>query len=256
MKSYVMDDNWESMDTVSDQTALVTGASKGIGRAIALDLAAQGIFVFINYRSDKAAAQKTRDKIHFRNGQAAVIGCDVTSQDQCDAAVKQILQQRGRLDILVNNAGIRDDHLFAMMKKSSWETVIQTHLTGFYHLTRPVVRQMLRQKGGRIVNISSTAGQTGNAGQVNYSAAKAGIIGATRALAREIGSRGITVNAVAPGFIETGMTADLNRADILQTIPAGRLGKPEEVAAVVCFLCSPSAAYVNGQVIGVNGGMV
>ncbi len=244
------------MNTASEQTALVTGASKGIGRAIAMDLAAQGIFVFVNYRSDKDAAQKVLDDIHFQNSRAAVIAFDVTCQDQCDAAVKQILQQRGRLDILVNNAGVRDDHLFAMMKKTSWEIVIETHLTGFYHLTRPVVRQMLRQKGGRIINISSTAGQTGNAGQVNYSAAKAGIIGATRALAREIGSRGITVNAVAPGFIETGMTADLNRDNILQTIPAGRLGRPEEVAAVVSFLCSSQAAYVNGQVIGVNGGMV
>ncbi len=243
------------MDTASDQTALVTGASKGIGRAIAIDLAAQGIFVFVNYRSDKDAAQKTLDEIHFQNSRAALIEFDVTSQDQCDAAVKQILQKCGRLDILVNNAGVRDDHLFAMMKKTSWEMVMETHLTGFYHLTRPVVRQMLRQKGGRIINISSTAGQTGNAGQVNYSAAKAGIIGATRALAREIGSRGITVNAVAPGFIETGMTAGLNRDNILQTIPAGRLGKPEEVAAVVSFLCSSRAAYVNGQVIGVNGGM-
>jgi len=244
------------MDTASNKTALVTGASKGIGRAIALDLAAQGIFVFVNYRSDKDAAWATMDQIHFQNGRAAVIRCDVTSQEQCDAAVKQILEQRGRLDILVNNAGIRDDHLFAMMKKPAWEMVIQTHLTGFYHLTRPVVRQMLRQKGGRIINISSAAGQTGNAGQVNYSAAKAGIIGATKALAREIGSRGITVNAVAPGFIETGMTADLNLDKILPSIPVGRLGKPEEVAAVVSFLCTARAAYVNGQVIGVNGGMV
>jgi len=244
------------MDTASNKTALVTGASKGIGRAIALDLAAQGIFVFVNYRSDKDAARATMDQIHFQNGRAAVIRCDVTSQEQCDAAVKQILEQRGRLDILVNNAGIRDDHLFAMMKKPAWEMVIQTHLTGFYHLTRPVVRQMLRQKGGRIINISSAAGQTGNAGQVNYSAAKAGIIGATKALAREIGSRGITVNAVAPGFIETGMTADLNLDKILPSIPVGRLGKPEEVAAVVSFLCTARAAYVNGQVIGVNGGMV
>ncbi|HKL01990.1 MAG TPA: 3-oxoacyl-ACP reductase FabG [Desulfotignum sp.] len=244
------------MDTASNKTALVTGASKGIGRAIALDLAAQGIFVFVNYRSDKDAAWATMDQIHFQNGRAAVIRCDVTSQEQCDAAVKQILEQRRRLDILVNNAGIRDDHLFAMMKKPAWEMVIQTHLTGFYHLTRPVVRQMLRQKGGRIINISSAAGQTGNAGQVNYSAAKAGIIGATKALAREIGSRGITVNAVAPGFIETGMTADLNLDKILPSIPVGRLGKPEEVAAVVSFLCTARAAYVNGQVIGVNGGMV
>ncbi len=244
------------MNTPSHQTALVTGASKGIGKAIAADLARQGIFVFVNYRSDKKAAQTMVDDIHSRNGRAAKIRFDVTIQAQCDDAVKHIIEQCGHLDILVNNAGTRDDHLFAMMKKSSWEKVMETHLTGFYHLTRPVVRQMLRQKGGRIINISSTAGQTGNAGQVNYSAAKAGIIGATRALAREIGSRNITVNAVAPGFIETGMTEGLNRDNILQNIPAGRLGKPEEVAAVVSFLCSSRAAYVNGQVIGVNGGMM
>lgn len=244
------------MNTPPYQTALVTGASRGIGKAIAADLTKQGIFVFVNYRSDKNAARTIVDDIHSRNGRAAMIGFDVTIQAQCDDAVKHIIERCGHLDILVNNAGIRDDHLFAMMKKSSWEKVLETHLTGFYNLTRPVVRQMLRQKGGRIINISSTAGQTGNAGQVNYSAAKAGIIGATRALAREIGSRGITVNAVAPGFIETGMLKGLNQGNIVQNIPAGRLGKPEEVAAVVSFLCSPGAAYVNGQVIGVNGGMM
>jgi 3-oxoacyl-[acyl-carrier protein] reductase len=244
------------MNTLSDQAALVTGASKGIGQAIAMDLAEQGIYVFINYQSDKAGARHTVDTIISRNGRAETIQFDVTIQAQCEAAVKDIIQQRGRLDILVNNAGIRDDHLFAMMKKPAWEMVMETHLTGFYHMTRPVVRQMLRQKKGRIITISSTAGQMGNAGQVNYSAAKAGVIGATKALAREIGSRGITVNAVAPGFIETGMLQGLDLDKIRQTIPAGRLGQPEEVAAVVSFLCSSRAGYVNGQVIGVNGGMV
>jgi 3-oxoacyl-[acyl-carrier protein] reductase len=167
-----------------------------------------------------------------------------------------VIEQRRRLDILVNNAGIRDDRLFAMMKKPAWEAVLDTHLNGFYHLTRPVVRQMIKQRFGRIINISSAAGQVGNAGQVNYSTAKAGLIGATRALAKEIGSRGITVNAVAPGFIETGMLAGLDLEKIKKEIPAGRLGHPEEVAHVVNFLCSKEAGYVNGQVIGVNGGLI
>lgn len=244
------------MNTKTEQTALVTGASRGIGRAIALNLAGNGIFVFLNYRSDETAAQKTLADIRFRNGRAALLRFDVTSPTQCDDAVKSILEQRGRLDILVNNAGIRDDRLFAMMKQPAWETVLKTHLDGFYHVTRPVVRQMLRQRSGRIVNISSAAGQTGNAGQVNYSAAKAGLNGATKALAREIGSRGITVNAVAPGFIETDMLSGLDPDKIRKEIPAGRLGQPEDVAAVVSFLCSDGAAYVNGQIIGVNGGLI
>ncbi|HSL61856.1 MAG TPA: 3-oxoacyl-ACP reductase FabG [Desulfotignum sp.] len=244
------------MNTSFAQTALVTGASRGIGRAIALNLAGNGIFVFVNYRSDENGAQKTLADIRCRNGRAALVRFDVTSQSQCDDAVKAIIAQQGRLDILVNNAGIREDRLFAMMKQPAWETVLKTHLDGFYHVTRPVVRQMLRQRSGRIVNISSAAGQTGNAGQVNYSAAKAGINGATKALAREIGSRGITVNAVAPGFIETDMLSGLDPDKIKKEIPAGRLGQPEDVAAVVSFLCSDGAAYVNGQIIGVNGGLI
>jgi 3-oxoacyl-[acyl-carrier protein] reductase len=170
--------------------------------------------------------------------------------------VALVIEQRGRLDILVNNAGIREDRLFAMMKKPAWETVLDTHLNGFYHLTRPAVRQMIKQRYGRIINISSAAGQVGNAGQVNYSTAKAGIIGATRALAKEIASRGITVNAVSPGFIDTDMVAGLDLEKITREIPAGRLGQPDEVAHLVGFLCSEEAGYVNGQVIGVNGGLI
>jgi 3-oxoacyl-[acyl-carrier protein] reductase len=244
------------MDTWIQQTALITGASRGIGRAIARKLADQGIFVYINFRSDEAAAQNTLDDIQNQDGQAALLRFDVTRQSQCDEAVAFVIEQRRRLDILVNNAGIRDDRLFAMMKKPAWEAVLDTHLNGFYHLTRPVVRQMIKQRFGRIINISSAAGQVGNAGQVNYSTAKAGLIGATRALAKEIGSRGITVNAVAPGFIETGMLAGLDLEKIKKEIPAGRLGHPEEVAHVVNFLCSKEAGYVNGQVIGVNGGLI
>jgi len=244
------------MDTSCQQTALITGASRGIGRAIARKLAGRGIFVYLNFRSDEKGARHTLETIQKENGRAGLLRFDVTRQAECDQAVAAVIEKQGRLDILVNNAGIRDDRLFAMMKKPSWETVLDIHLNGFYHLTRPAVRQMLKQRFGRIVNLSSTAGQVGNAGQVHYSTAKAGIIGATRALAREIGSRGITVNAVAPGFIDTDMLAGLDTEQLIRQIPAGRLGQPEEVAAVVCFLCSDEAAYVNGQVIGVNGGLI
>ncbi|MDZ7666712.1 MAG: 3-oxoacyl-ACP reductase FabG [Desulfotignum sp.] len=244
------------MNTSIQQTALITGASRGIGRAIARNLAGRSIFVYLNFRSDDTGAQNTLDDIENQGGQAELLGFDVTRQNQCDDAVAFVIKQRGRLDILVNNAGIRDDHLFAMMKKPAWETVLDTHLNGFYHLTRPVVRQMIKQRYGRIINISSAAGQVGNAGQVNYSTAKAGIIGATRALAKEIASRGITVNAVAPGFIDTDMMAGLDLEKIKKQIPAGRLGHPEEVAHVVGFLCSDQAGYVNGQVLGVNGGLI
>ncbi len=244
------------MNTSIQQTALITGASRGIGRAIAKNLADRGIFVYLNFRSDDTGARNTLNDIHYQNGHGELLRFDVTRQNQCNDAVAFVIKQRGRLDILVNNAGIRDDHLFAMMKKPAWETVLDTHLNGFYHLTRPVVRQMIKQRFGRIINISSAAGQVGNAGQVNYSTAKAGIIGATRALAKEIASRGITVNAVAPGFIHTDMVAGLDLENIKKQIPAGRLGHPEEVAHVVGFLCSEQAGYVNGQVLGVNGGLI
>ena len=244
------------MNTSIQQTALITGASRGIGRAIAKNLADRGIFVYLNFRSDDTGARNTLTDIQYQNCHGELLRFDVTRQNQCDDAVAFVIKQRGRLDILVNNAGIRDDHLFAMMKKPAWETVLDTHLNGFYHLTRPVVRQMIKQRFGRIINISSAAGQVGNAGQVNYSAAKAGIIGATRALAKEIASRGITVNAVAPGFIHTDMVAGLDLENIKKQIPAGRLGHPEEVAHVVGFLCSEQAGYVNGQVLGVNGGLI
>jgi 3-oxoacyl-[acyl-carrier protein] reductase len=244
------------MNSSIQQTALITGASRGIGRAIAMNLACRGIFVYLNFRSDDTGAGNTLTDIQNQDGQGELLRFDVTRQDQCDDAVAFVIKERGRLDMLVNNAGIREDHLFAMMKKPAWEAVLNTHLNGFYHLTRPVVRLMIKQRFGRIINISSAAGQVGNAGQVNYSTAKAGIIGATRALAKEIASRGITVNAVAPGFIDTDMMAGLDLEKVKKQIPAGRLGHPEEVAAVVGFLCSREAAYVTGQVIGVNGGLI
>jgi 3-oxoacyl-[acyl-carrier protein] reductase len=240
----------------SHQVALVTGAGKGIGRAIALALAKQGAFVYVNFLTHRESAQETLDEIKLNNGRGDLLQFNVTSRQDADLAVKAIIRDRAKIDILVNNAGIRSDTLLAMMKESSWQTVMDTNLNGFYNVTRPVVRNMLKNRFGRIVNVASTAGQMGNAGQVNYSAAKAGLIGATKALAREVGSRNITVNAVAPGFIETGMLEGTRLEGIMDSIPAGRLGQPQEVAHTVLFLCSREAGYVNGQVIGVNGGMI
>ena len=240
----------------SNQVALVTGSGRGIGQAIAIALAKRQVFVYINYLSNKTAALKTLDQIHGCNGQGELLRFNVTSSEESQKAVNTIIQEKGKIDILINNAGIREDKLLAMMKKESWQKVIDTNLTSFYNVTKPVVKNMLKNRFGRIVNVTSTAGQMGNSGQVNYSASKAGLIGATKALAREVGSRNITVNAVAPGFIETQMLDKMDMERIRDTIPAKRLGKPEEVAHAIAFLCSEKAAYINGQVIGVNGGMI
>jgi len=236
--------------------ALVTGAGKGIGRAIAIELAKQDIFVYVNYLSDKTNALDTIKTIKTQNAKADLLQFDITSQVESQKAVKTIIEQKGKIDILINNAGIRVDKLLVMMKPDVWQKVIDTNLTSFYNLTKPVVKNMLKNRSGRIVNITSAAGQMGNSGQVNYSASKAGIIGATKALAREIGSRNITVNAVAPGFIETGMLKGVDRDKIIETIPAGRLGTPEDVAHATAFLCSKKASYINGQIIGINGGLI
>ncbi len=241
--------------TPPQETALVTGASRGIGRAIAVGLAAQGRFIYINFQSNQAAAQTTLDLITEAGGSGALLPFDVTDQAAAQDAVKTILKEKGAIDILVNNAGIRDDMLMVWMKSENWQRVLDTNLTGFYNVTKPVVKKMLSKRYGRIINIASTSGQMGQAGQVNYSASKAGLIGATMALAREIAKRNITVNAVAPGFIETEMVDGLPLDQIAQSIPAARIGTPEEVAAAVCFLCSKEAGYITGQVLGINGGI-
>jgi 3-oxoacyl-[acyl-carrier protein] reductase len=237
------------------QIALVTGASRGIGKEIAKSLAKSGRYVYINFHSNTQEAQKTLDEILSQGGKAQLLQFDVTSKEDSEKALATIYENHGKIDILVNNAGIRDDMLLVWMKKDNWQNVLDTNLTGFFNVTRLVVKNMLPKRWGRIINMTSTSGQVGQAGQVNYSASKAGLIGATQALAKEIAKRKITVNAVAPGFIETDMTQDLPLDQISKSIPAGRVGKPEEVAATVLFLCSEEAAYITGQVIGVNGGV-
>jgi 3-oxoacyl-[acyl-carrier protein] reductase len=197
----------------------------------------------------------TLKNIQSHGGNGALLPFDVTDRDGVEQAVKQILQEKKRIDILISNAGIRDDRLLVRMKPDSWQQVLDIHLTGFYNLARPVVRHMLSQRYGRIVTLASASGQAGQAGQVNYSAAKAGLIGATKALAREVATRNITVNAVSPGFIQTKMTNDIPLEQMTRTIPAGRIGTPEEVAFAVGFLCSQQAGYITGQVLGVNGGL-
>lgn len=253
-------------DKYAGQIALVTGAGRGIGRAVAIALAATGRYVYINYKSNEVAARQTLEYIVAEQekrggngqrgqGRGELLQFDVANQAESEAAVKTIIEKHGKIDILVNNAGIKDDKLMVMMKRESWESVININLTGFYNVTRLVVKNMIKNRFGRIVNITSTSGQMGVAGQVNYSASKAGLIGATKALAREVASRNITVNAVAPGFIETDMVGGLPLEEIVQSIPAKRIGKPEDVAGAVIFLSSDDASYITGQVLGVNGGI-
>lgn len=234
--------------------ALVTGASKGIGAAIALELARQGYDLWLNYRSDTAGAEAVAADIASLGRRCALLPFDVADRDQVRTALEPMLK-RDVPYALVNNAGFTRDALFFWMKEQEWADVMDVHLNGFFHVSQPVVAAMLPKREGRIVNTVSTSGQTGLPGQVNYSAAKAGLIGATRALAQEVAQRNILVNAVAPGFIETPMTGDLPVDEIRQRVPLKRLGKPEEVANTVGFLCSDAASYITGQVIGVNGGV-
>ncbi len=245
------------MDLLAGKVAIVTGASRGIGRAIALELADFGAKVVVNYASSSDAADELVDKIISRGGEAIAIAADVSKPEQIDDLVKTVMDQWGRIDVLVNNAGITRDTVMLRMKLEDWQAVLDTNLTGVFSCTRAVSKIMLKQKSGRIINIASVAGQIGNPGQASYSASKAGVLGFTRTVAKELSSRGITVNAVAPGFVETDMTTDLNTEGLLQFIPLGRLGKPEEVAGMVRFLAAdPAAAYITGQTFNVDGGMV
>ncbi len=241
---------------LTGKTALVTGASRGIGRATALSLARAGAAVVINYNSNEAAAEAVKKEIEGFGGSALVFRADVSDYGQCEQLIKSAVDHFKRIDILVNNAGITRDNLLARMKPEEWQEVIDTNLSGVYNCCRAILRPLLKQKsGGRIINIASVAGIHGNSGQANYAAAKGGIIAFSKTLAKELGSRGITVNAVAPGFIETEMTdvlSDEMKEQVLSRIALGRLGKPEEVAEVILFLAS-SANYVTGQVISVDG---
>lgn len=244
-------------DLLTGKVAIVTGASRGIGRAIALELAQVGAKVAVNYASSSGAADELVAQIVGIGGEAIAICADVSKADQIDTLVSTVMDKWGRIDVLVNNAGITRDTLLLRMKPEDWQAVIDTNLTGVFLCTRATSKIMLKQKSGRIINIASVAGQMGNPGQANYSAAKAGVIGFTKTVAKELSSRGITVNAVAPGFIVTDMTNDLKAEGILQFIPLGRYGQPEEVAGMVRFLAAdPAAAYITGQTFNVDGGMV
>jgi len=246
-----------SSTPLAGQIALVTGASRGIGRAIAEALAAAGARVVVNYASSDEAAAEVVRRIEAAGGQAWAHQANVSIEAEVEGMVKAVLEKEGQLDVLVNNAGITRDGLLMRMKTADWQSVIDLNLTGVFLCTRAVSRSMLKARSGRIINITSVVGLMGNPGQANYSAAKAGVIGLTRSTAAEFASRGITVNAVAPGFIATDMTRDLNAEPILAAIPLGRLGQPEEVAGAVRFLAADAAAaYITGQVLAVDGGMV
>jgi len=242
---------------LTGQTALVTGASRGIGRAVALQLASAGAKVVVNHSRSADAADEVVAEISAAGGTAQTIQADVSNEEEVDAMIRTLLEDAGQIDVLVNNAGITRDGLLLRMKSQDWKAVLDLNLTGVFLCTRAVARPMLKQKVGRIVSITSVVGLTGNPGQANYAAAKAGVVGFTRSAAREFASRGITVNAVAPGFIATDMTRGLDEEALLKAIPLGKLGTPEQVAGTVRFLAAdPAAAYITGQVLQVDGGMV
>ncbi len=239
--------------------ALVTGASRGIGRAVALKLAAEGAKVALNFAGNEAAANAVCEEIKSAGGQAILVKADVSDEAAVQQMVQTVAEAFGRIDILVNNAGITRDGLLARMKEEDWDAVLSTNLKGVFLTTKAATKLMMKQRAGRIVNMASVVGVTGNAGQANYSAAKAGVIGFTKTIAKELASRGITANAVAPGFIDTDMTSALSdkaKEAALSGIPLGRMGTPEDIAAAVLFLVSDQASYITGQVLNVDGGMV
>lgn len=239
--------------------ALVTGASRGIGREVALELARQGADVAINFAGSEAKAKEVVDEIKALGRKAFSVQCDVANSESVTGMIKEVIEQFGRVDILVNNAGITRDNLLMRMKEEEWDSVINTNLKGVFLCTKAVTRQMMKQRSGRIINMASIVGVSGNAGQANYVAAKAGVIGLTKSTAKELASRGITVNAIAPGFISTDMTEELNdevQKAMLSQIPLARFGDPKDVASVASFLASDASGYMTGQTLHVDGGMV
>ncbi|KUG21480.1 3-oxoacyl-acp reductase [hydrocarbon metagenome] len=235
--------------------AIITGASRGIGRATAIELSKVGYFVIINFKSNESAAQETLSLVQAVGGEGEISRFDVADSTQTKDAVKTIIEHYKNIHVLVNNAGITADGLFMLLGEDEWDSVINTSLKGFYNMTKPVLREMVRKKRGSIISLSSLSALMPNRGQSNYSAAKAGIIAASRSLATEVARFGIRVNVVAPGLIETDMVKEAPVEQIKQMIPMARLGKPEEVANVIRFLCSDDASYITGQVIGINGGI-
>jgi 3-oxoacyl-[acyl-carrier protein] reductase len=243
------------MNPPAKKVAIVTGASRGIGRAVCVELARCGFFLIINYRSDESGALETLRRVEAEGSAGEIMQFDVADPDAVQAAVDQIIQRHPSIDVLVNNAGITADELFVLMSKKNWHAVIDTSLHGFYNITRPVLEKMVVEKKGAVVSIASVSAFMPNRGQANYAAAKAGLIGASRSVAAEVARLGVRVNVVAPGLIETDMIKNLPLQNIKSLIPMARVGRAEEVAKVVRFLCSEDASYITGQVITVNGGM-
>ena len=237
--------------------ALITGASRGLGKAIAIRLAKDGFAVIINYQSNKEAAEDTLKQVQEAGGTGELLPFDVTDPQAIEAALESWLANHPDeyISVLVNNAGIRQDNLMVFMQAEQWNQVIDTTLKGFFYITRRLLKDMMTHRNGRIINMASLSGLKGLSGQTNYSAAKAALIGATKALAQEVAARKVTVNAIAPGFIATDMTKELDEAELKKLIPLGRFGKPEEVAALTSFLASDDAAYITGQVVSINGGL-
>ncbi|MEA3222704.1 MAG: beta-ketoacyl-ACP reductase [Thermodesulfobacteriota bacterium] len=240
---------------LSGQVAVITGASRGIGAAIARLLGSCGAHVVINYKTNESMATMVMEMVKASGGSAEVAGFDVTDEEEVKASIKSIVGHHGKIDILVNNAGISKDGLILRVKPSDWDDIINTSLKGAFLCTSNVARYMIRAKHGRVINVSSVVGLGGNAGQSVYASAKAGLVGLTKSIAKELGPRGILVNAVAPGFIDTDMTKEVDHKSVLSMIPLGRVGVPDDVAGVVLFLCSKIGSYITGQVVVVDGGL-